>query len=328
MPIPVVAPGLDGRPEVAFPGALALAGSFAEEWALVRATAAADGSRARILDGHLNALERLRLWAPEPLRGAELAAVANGTRRLGTWGADPLPEEGEPARLVASDGGERLVGTKVFCSGAGIVDRALVAASDAESRPRLVYVDLREDIEIDRGWYRAEGLRASESHRVVFHGAPVLARIGGVGELTRDPEFSRDAIRTAACWAGLADAALGAALGELAIRGHDGDLSAWRAGTMLSARATIDRWLDAAAARADADPSASLADFSVQLRLALSDACRTILREAAEACGSRPLARAGRLDEARRDLELFLLQHRLDPMVARMGRRAIEARRR
>ena len=47
-----------------------------------------------------------------------------------------------------------------------------------------------------------------------------------------------------------------------------------------------------------------------------------LLDEAARACGSRPFARAAALDRARRDLELFLLQHRLDPMLARAGEAA------
>ncbi len=110
------------------------AAGFAEEWALVRAVAAADASVARILDGHLNAVERLRVAAPAPLRAAELAAVAAGERRLGVWGADPRAGEGPPARLVGDVGEERLVGVKVFCSGAGGLDRALVAARDRDRR--------------------------------------------------------------------------------------------------------------------------------------------------------------------------------------------------
>jgi hypothetical protein len=60
--------------------------------------------------------------------------------------------------------------------------------------------------------------------------------------------------------------------------------------------------------------------LSVQLREAISIAGRTILDEAARACGSRPFATGTPLDRARRDFELFILQHRLDPMVARLGR--------
>jgi hypothetical protein len=63
----------------------------------------------------------------------------------------------------------------------------------------------------------------------------------------------------------------------------------------------------------------------VALRAAVADACRVILDEGARAAGSRALATgdAG-LDRCRRDLGLMLLQHRLEPMVARLGRAALE----
>ena len=48
------------------------------------------------------------------------------------------------------------------------------------------------------------------------------------------------------------------------------------------------------------------------------------LDEAARACGSHPFATGGGLDRVRRDLELFVLQHRLDPIVARAGAAALE----
>src|SRR5215216_6896299 len=86
--------------------------SFAEEWRVLRAVARADGSVGRILDGHFNGVERVSVLAPEPLRSRELAAVASGRLRLGVWGADPIPGEGTPARLVATGGGYSLQGVK------------------------------------------------------------------------------------------------------------------------------------------------------------------------------------------------------------------------
>ncbi|MBA3809987.1 MAG: hypothetical protein H0X28_16560, partial [Solirubrobacterales bacterium] len=50
-----------------------------------------------------------------------------------------------------------------------------------------------------------------------------------------------------------------------------------------------------------------------------------IAAEAAGACGARALAGGGVLDRARRDLDLFLLQHRLEPKLVQLGRRALEA---
>ena len=186
-------------------------------------------------------------------------------------------------------------------------------------------MDLTEGVEVDRSWYRAAGMRASESHRVVFDRAPVLAVLGEPGEIAREPYFGRDAIRTAACWAGLVDAVREEALAALAERPADDDLSALAAGRMVSAAGTIDAWFDRAAAAVEADPDAPTVDLSVALRAAVADAARLTIDQAVRAAGSRPLAAGGRLDRSRRDLELFLNQHRLDPLLAKLGRRTLGA---
>jgi alkylation response protein AidB-like acyl-CoA dehydrogenase len=303
--------------------------SFAEEWRVLRAIARADGSVGRILDGHFNGVERISLLAPEPLRSAELTAVAAGDLRVGVWGADPIPGEGDPARLVSSRGAPRLSGVKTFCSGSTGLDRALVLVrGDVPGPPILAYVDLSSGVEIDTAWFKGAGLRASESHRVIFDGAPVLAVLGEPGEIVREPYFSRDAVRTAVTWAGIADAAVEAALDVLAAKSGSkdpDDVVSLAAGQMLTAQGTIDRWIAHAATLADEDP-ASLPEISTQLRQAVASSCREILDEAARAVGSHPFAVSGPLDRARRDLELFLLQHRLEPALLRRGRRAIAER--
>ncbi len=295
--------------------------SHAEEWAAVRAVARADASVGRIYDGHLNAVERLSVTAPEPLRSRELEAVAAGELLLGVWGADPGPGEGPPARLQRRTGiGTTLSGAKVFCSGAGGIDRALVLVRDeAPGPPSLAYVDLSDGVEIDRGWYRGAGMRASESHRVVFYGARVLAVLGEPGELLREPWFGRDAIRTAATWAGIADSAADDALDLLAARDPRSPLEALAAGSIAAARNTIDALLAAAAARAEAAPGASQRQESILLRAQLAQSAENLLDHATRACGSRPLATGSALDRARRDLGVFLFQHRLDPLLVRAG---------
>ena len=310
-------------------GARGRRASFAEEWSVLRAVAKADGSVGRIFDGHLNAVERLAVAAPEPLRTRELEAVAEGELLLGVWGADPIPGEGRPAYLVQTGNGPVLKGVKTFCSGSTGLDRALVAVrgSDrAPGPPLLAYVDLASEVEVDRAWFRGSGMRSSESHRVVFRGARVLAILGAPGELVREPYFARDAIRTAVSWAGISDLALDTALETLAAKSagrEPDDIVSLAAGRMLTAQATIDRWLEHAAREADSDPEKSLAHFSTPLRVAVAGSCREILDEAARACGSHPFAVADPLDRSRRDLELFLLQHRLDPALVRVGRQAI-----
>ena len=258
-----------------------------EEWALVRKVAKADGSVGRIFEGHLNAQERLRLDGIDP-----------EDHWLGVWGADPAADEGEPARIEH----DALYGTKVFCSGAGGLTRALVIA-----RGTLVYVDLSEGVTVDKSWYRGGGMRASESHRVHFDGARVLATLT---PLTTEPYLSGDAIRTAAAWAGMVDCGVEAALTHL----KDDDLRAHAAGRLVVAQQTIDRWFEYAATAPD------LTQVSIPLRQAVAEAGATVMAEAARATGSRPFATGTALDRARRDFELFVLQHRLDPLVTRLGR--------
>src|ERR671910_1228519 len=216
--------------------------SFAEEWRVLRAVAGADGSVGRLLDGHFNGVERVSLLAPEPLRSRELTAIAAGTLLLGVWGADPIPGEGEPARLVQGESAAKLFGVKTFCSGATGLDRALVLVrGPSQGPPLLAYVDLSEGVRVDTRWFRGAGMRASESHRVVFEGAPVLAVLGEPGELVRQPYFSRDAIRTAVTWAGIADTAVGAALDVMAAKvggTEPDDLVSLAAGRMLTAKGT------------------------------------------------------------------------------------------
>jgi alkylation response protein AidB-like acyl-CoA dehydrogenase len=297
----------------------------AAELGLVRSVARADGSVGRILDGHINGVERLAVQAPDELRDRELAAVRAGRLRVGVWGGDPRPDEGTPAAVLAAGAGEAVTGVKTFCSGAGGLDRALVLARDPDApAPAAVWLDVSDPatVTIDEHWYRGAGMRASVSHRVIFDRTPVLARFGGPGALAQQPWFGRDALRTAASWAGMADCAVDGALDALAARPQCGALEQLAVGRMLTAQETITAWLERAARVMD-EGAAELVATALHARIAIADAARTIVAEAEGACGSHPFATGGRLDRARRDLELFLLQHRLDPAQAAAGARAL-----
>lgn len=294
----------------------------------VRRVAEADGSVGRIFDGHLNAIERVAVQGSTELRDRELEALGSGRLLAGVWGGDPAPGEGPAAALVATSSGWALRGVKTFCSGAGGLHRALVLARppDGEPGPPLsAWVDLTdpERVSVDAAWYRSHGLRASVSHRVVFRDAPVLETLGPAGAIAAQPWFARDALRTAASWAGIADSAVTGALTELAARPARGELEALAAGRILADRDTISVWMGAAA-RAMDEAGEDLATVALNARVAIAAACTSLLDTAARACGSRPFVRATRLDRARRDLEVFLLQHRLDPLLARAGVAALE----
>ncbi len=302
-------------------------GQLGGEIALVRAVAAVDASTARILDGHLNGVERLSRGAIGPTRERELRAIREGRLLLGVWGADPAPGEGPPARLIRHGDQLHLRGVKTFCSGAGGVQRALVVVSDEQGARRLAYLDTSEAIEIDRDWYQASGLRSSESHRVEFHETPVIALLGEPGELSQEPWFSRDAVRTSATWVGLADTILRATL-EATDPERAGEVQVHGVGRMRVAHATIERWIGHAAARLGSEPAPrgdQAAELAALCRIAISEAAREMASLGATVCGSRALTSGGALERARRDLDLFLLQHRLDPKITALGRGSLEA---
>jgi alkylation response protein AidB-like acyl-CoA dehydrogenase len=315
--------------------------TFAGEVELIRSVASADASTARVLDGHFNGAERLALLAPRELRERELDGIREGELLLGVWGADPGSGEGEPAAIVRASSGELVLrGAKTFCSGAGGVQRALVVARDEQGARCLAYVDVTSAISIDRDWYRASGLRASESHRVEFDETPVLAILGEPNETVREPWFARDAVRTSATWAGIADRILAATVEAVGERQID-DLRLHALGRMRVARGSIDRWLERAVdvlepagdavrenvgAASDRAALASWRAVSAEARLAIADAARLIAAEAVRVCGSRALIDGGALDRARRDLDLFLLQHRLDPKLVELGAETLAER--
>jgi alkylation response protein AidB-like acyl-CoA dehydrogenase len=259
------------------------------------------------------------------LHSQELGGVARGELLIGVWGADPGPGEGPPARVEQSArSGLVLRGVKTFCSGAGGVQRALVLARDERGARRLAYVDVTQGTWVDRSWYVASGLRSSESHRVEFRDAPVLALLGDEDELLREPWLARDSVRSAATWAGLTDCILRETVCTLGDTNDQVRLHA--VGGMRVAQGTIDRWLDhTARSLQDMRDGEAAHALAGECRVALADAARLIAAEAARVCGSRALVGGGTLDRARRDLDLFLLQHRLDPKLVEIGARVCAA---
>ena len=169
-----------------------------EQLAVVRAVACADGSTARILDGHLNGVERILALGSEQLGDDELADVAAGALWVGVWGADPVLGEGDPAWLAherqrharpARDEGVllgRRRGAPVRWSWHGIRTASGGAGGIRRRHGRRCR-------SIARGIGR-RGFVRPRAHRVLFTDTPVLALLGGADELLRQPYFARDAV--------------------------------------------------------------------------------------------------------------------------------------
>jgi hypothetical protein len=92
---------------------------------------------------------------------------------------------------------------------------------------------------------------------------------------------------------------------------------------MRIAQSTINRWLEHTTTVLDQreriPPGVDPAVLAVECRVALYECALLISDHSARVCGSRALIGASALDRARRDLDLFLLQHRLDPKITKLG---------
>lgn len=301
----------------------------ADELIAVRKVAARDVALGRVFDGHRNALERLLAHRPQDVPEAERVAAATGALALGVWGADPGPDDGPPAVLASQDGRAVVRGVKTFCSGAGLLDRAIVLVRRAPDAPSTlpVLVDLRAPgtLRIDRDWFVGGALRESRSDLVHFDDAPVLAILGSDGTLTEEPWISGDALRSSAVWAGAVDTIVTrlVAWAQLQSQSRElGEADLERLGRADAIRATIDLWLFRGFQLVErghehgSDPAPAIAT----MRLEMTERARELVRLAAELTGSRGLVADRALTEARDGLDRLLLQHRLGRLAVRRGR--------
>ena len=131
-----------------------------------------DLSLAKLAEAHWDAVAILREAGREPVAGA----------RYAVW-ASEIP--GRELQLNDVSTGSTITGTKEFCSGAGLVDRALLTAGPQGSC--MVEVDLRalpDRIDTDSDGWRVDAFRLTQTSALTFREYPVAA-VHRRGELVR-----------------------------------------------------------------------------------------------------------------------------------------------
>jgi hypothetical protein len=306
-------------------GALGRSRTISREWELVRAVAQADGSVGRIVDGHYNAWSASTLLADEPLRSTHLEEVAAGRRWLGS-GAPTRPRRGRARARRAHGDDLRLEGVKTFCSGAGGLHGALVVANDRDAR-RVAYVDLSEGVEIDRAWFAAvwdcARPRATSSGSVArgsthCSAAPTsCCATPGSGVMPSAPPRPGPASPT--------PPAPPRSRRSRPARWPATTSPPWPSAGSTPTRRPSTMWLaEAGPARGTPTRGRDAQPVGAPARGGRAGPRRRSSTRRCAPPGSRPLARGGALDRAARDLRIFLLQHRLDPLLVRAGREAVD----
>jgi hypothetical protein len=255
-----------------------------------------DLSLARLAEAHFDAVAILA----EAGHGPRIGAI------YGVW-ASEIP--GNALTLSESKDGFLISGTKMFCSGAGVIDHALVTVAAPD--PYLVEVDLRlypENLEIETGVWKASAFALTNTTNIRFNRYPVSKSgvLCGRGWYLSRPGFWHGAIGPACCWAGGADALLAYARRQSRSDAHTlAHLGAMHAlqWAMRSCLATAGREIDASPADLRA---AHLRALTV--RHLVEQGSTEIVRRFARAYGPYPLAFDEQISRQYQELDIYLRQ--------------------
>ncbi len=260
----------DGHLDLAPPAT----GSTADRWKqLFMLARDHDVSVARLAEAHVDATSILDEAGLIPERGA----------LYGVWAS--VGPGGHDVELSA-DG--TLTGTKPFCSGLGIVDRAVI---DVEHHGRRQLVDVRVELGTTMrsgpAW-ETYAMTATATAAATFdqHIDPDLRLVGPAGWYLDRPGFWHGAIGPAACWGG-------AAAGLCTLPGGSDDLRHLHRGAMVAEIATIAALLTQAGDDADRRPADGPAACrrALALRYAVHEGCLRIAEHHARAFAPRSLVR-------------------------------------
>ncbi len=290
------------------------AGRTAERFDALGRWAGRDLSLGRLGEGHVDALAILSEAGNRAHAGAGYGVWAARARHNGT-------------AAVRGDDGWLLTGVKEFCSGAELLDRALVTA-DAPDGYRLFDVDLgSEGISVAEGSWRAVGLADSTSSTVGFSSVSVPDdhAVGEPAFYTARPGFWFGGAGVAACWFGGARALVEHVLVDI---GSDApDTTYADAGRAVASVRVMTEAIEQVARAIDADPTdrEGRARYrTLAVREAVHTGCVAVLEHVASAGGARPLGHDR--DQSRRaaDLYVYLSQHHGGADAAALGRAAVD----
>lgn len=273
---------------------------------------------ARLAEGHTDAVAILaeagRSAEPDVLYGVWAA-------RPGGTGAALQAAPGSGVRDSAVSGSTFLDGTVRFCSGARVVDRALVIADDARGAGRLLVDVAVEPMSArpDPDSWNTTAMAAADTLDVRFDRVPVrpVDVVGGPDWYLTRPGFAAGGGGVAAVWwggaAGLVDRAVThlPASPDAHQLAHLGELDA-----LLQA---ADALLVRVASAVDADPGGDHALRVAQVRCAVERVVREVVDRVPRMLGAGPLSTDGELAATLADLGIYVRQHHGERDHAALG---------
>lgn len=276
-----------------------------------------DLSLARLAEGHVDALAILHesgvgIRFPGDYYGVWAARSGTGT-----------------VRAMPTASGWRLHGRKPFCSGTGVLDRAIITA-EAPDGYRLFDIATGDTriTPVEDSW-PAVGMADSHSETLDFAGLFVTEAdaIGRPDFYTQRPGFWFGSCGVAACWFG---GARGLVAGVMKTLGDDpGVVVLSELGKAASWLQAADHCLQSVADAIDSDPhdvEGRGQEQALALREFVHNCCEEILRLTATVGGARPLCHDPKQARRAADLYVYLAQHRGGTDAGRLGRLLLAGR--
>jgi alkylation response protein AidB-like acyl-CoA dehydrogenase len=271
-----------------------------------------DLSLARLAEAHFDAV-------------AILAEAGRGAVRGATYGVWASEIPGKALELAKAPGGYLVNGTKMFCSGAGLIDRALVTVTQPEHR--LVEVDLRgqaDTITVDATEWKTPAFREIQTATVTFHGTRISGEdlIGEVGWYLDRPGFWHGACGPASCWAGGAEG-----LVEYAVeQGRKDPHTKAHVAAMAADVWAMQSYLATAGIEIDSDPGNKVRAGmrALMVRHLVEQGCSDVLRRFGRAYGPYPLAMKQETSQRYLELDLYLRQSHAERDLEALGTLVLE----
>ncbi len=274
-----------------------------------------DLSVGRLVEGHADATAILSEAGMEPVDEGAIYGVWAARSRHG----------GTVAERVS--GGWRLTGSKEFCSGSGIIDRALVTA-DTEDGYRIFDIALEKNVAaVHEDSWPAVGMSASVSETLEFAGPeiPDAQVVGPPDFYTSRQGFWFGASGVAACWFGGAEGLARNLINSLPIEPNEHVLA--DLGLAVASLEAMREVLKSSANAIDADPTDAAGQSRYRALVArqfVHDAATEVLARVGSAGGARPLCHDATQSRRVADLYVYLSQHHGGIDAAALGRLARE----
>jgi alkylation response protein AidB-like acyl-CoA dehydrogenase len=287
-------------------------GETRQRWAALAAFGRCDLALARLAEGHVDALAIL----------AEAGREAATDALYGVWAARA---GGTGARLVRDGAALRLTGTVRFCSGASVLDRALVAATapEPDAEGWLIEVDLgAPGVVRDPDSWPALGMDATDSLDVTFTDVAVTEGmvIAEPGWYLRRRGFLLGGGGVAAVWLGGAMSGYDTVLAYLKNAAEPNAHQLAHLGALATALRSADTLLADSAKTLDAEPDLDPSEIISVCRAEAERVGRQVVDIAPRITGPGLLCWDRRFAQHLADLQVYIRQHHGERDSAALGR--------